>query len=163
MTDASEFRVTGGLVLAIFLGFFAVTIGVNALFIYLAASTHPGVEVDRSYVQGLDYNNVIAERAAQRERGWTAAIGAERDARAVEFTVRVRDAAGRPLNGLALTGTARRPRTDEGRRVLNFVDLGDGEYRAQAMGVVSGGWRVDIETRFPDGVPFRASRELVLE
>ena len=47
---------------------FGVTIGVNATFITLAMRTHPGEDVPRSYYQGLNFNDTLAQRR-ERRRG----------------------------------------------------------------------------------------------
>ena len=59
-------------VLVMILIFFGITIGVNATFITMALRTHPGEDVPRSYMQGLEYNETLENRRIQSELGWTA-------------------------------------------------------------------------------------------
>ena len=70
----SKFRLKGWHVLAGMIAFFGVIFSVNAFFITTALRTFPGEETRRSYVQGLAYNDVIAERQAQAALGWSAAV-----------------------------------------------------------------------------------------
>ncbi len=69
---SSGFRITGWHVLAGMILFFSTIIAVNAVFISLAVQSFPGEDQRRSYVQGLEYNDVIAQRRAQAALGWTA-------------------------------------------------------------------------------------------
>ncbi len=160
MSKSKEFRVTGRLVLFVILGFFTVTIGVNALFIHLALTTFPGVEADRVYAQSQNYNALLAQRSVQRSRGWTAAIGAERQAGDVDIVVEMRDANDAPVTGLVMAGLARRPRTDALSYPLAFEEVAAGRYLARVADLEPGAWRIDMRTAFRDGAPFEAVREV---
>ncbi len=52
--------------LIILLGFFIVMCCANAVFVYFALTTYAGTVTERPYEKGLDYNNVIAASAAQK-------------------------------------------------------------------------------------------------
>ncbi|PIR34034.1 MAG: hypothetical protein COV36_01470 [Alphaproteobacteria bacterium CG11_big_fil_rev_8_21_14_0_20_44_7] len=49
--------------------FFAVIFAVNAVFVYLATSTHTGVVTEDAYEKGLDYNKTIELVDKQNESG----------------------------------------------------------------------------------------------
>jgi nitrogen fixation protein FixH len=63
-------ELTGGKVLAIFVGAFGVIIAVNLFMAYSALSTFPGLEVQNSYVASQGFN---ARLAKQRALGWDVA------------------------------------------------------------------------------------------
>ena len=70
-----DFKLTGQHVLAMMLGFFGLIIAVNALFIFLALETWTGLVSDKAYVEGLSYNEKIAEGRRQAALGWTVDLG----------------------------------------------------------------------------------------
>lgn len=61
---------TGRMVFAIIVAFFAVVIGVNVLMARLAAQTFRGVTNSHAYTDGLAYNREIAAAHAQDALGW---------------------------------------------------------------------------------------------
>lgn len=136
------FRLTGKHVLAIILAFFGVTIAVNGFFISAAVRSFPGEDVPRSYVQGLHYNETLAEREAQAALGWRASadfvvVGAQ-----PVVEVRLIDRNGAPIDGASLTGELRRPAEQASDAVLVFEGVGDGRYRAAAGELQAGRWEV---------------------
>jgi nitrogen fixation protein FixH len=154
--------IRGRHVLAGILGFFGVTIAVNATFVTLAIGTFSGTVSDEPYVQGLHFNEQLAARAAQAERGWTADFELVRGQGVeTEVVLFVRDAGGRAVTGLAVEGALGRPATGAEDRSLEFVQAGDA-YVAPADALEAGAWVVSAETRFDDGAPFSASARLWL-
>lgn len=68
---ASTARIlTGRMVLAILVVFFAVVIGVNVLMARLAAQTFRGLASNHAYAEGLAYNREIEAAHAQDALGW---------------------------------------------------------------------------------------------
>lgn len=65
-----SFRLTGRHILAIFLAFFAVVIGVNILMASFAVSGFGGTVVDNSYVASQRFNGWLDTAKAQRALGW---------------------------------------------------------------------------------------------
>ena len=59
---------TGRKVLLLFIGFFSIVFLVNGVMIHLALKTFPGVEDQRPYERGLNYDREIAQARAQAER-----------------------------------------------------------------------------------------------
>jgi nitrogen fixation protein FixH len=79
--------------------FFGVIFVVDGVFIARAVGTFPGEDVPNSYVQGIDYNQTIAQRAVQKQLGWTAEVGfGDRSPRTL--IVRIMDASGSPVSDL---------------------------------------------------------------
>ena len=105
-TDAGDdkgFRLTGGKVLAILLTCFGIVFAVNGLMVHYALSTFRGQTTEHPYERGLSYNSEIEAARAQAARGWSLAAHVERDGAGVaHVSVEARDAAGQPLQGLAI-------------------------------------------------------------
>lgn len=80
-------------------GFFAVMFAVNGVFIWRAVATFPGEEVEKSYLQGVNYNQTLAQRAVQAELGWGAEVGVDSEAGG-QLLVRMLDQTGSPIGNL---------------------------------------------------------------
>lgn len=150
----SRFRVKGWHVLAGMIAFFGVIIAVNTVFITLAVGSFPGEETKRSYVQGLAYNDVIAEREAQAALGWRAAANLT----PTQVLISVVDADGVPVANLRFEGALQHPADMERDRVLAFEELRPGVYAADAQGLAEGQWRLTAEAE--GDTPFALEREL---
>src|SRR5690606_26303783 len=112
----SRFELNGWHVLAGVVGFFAVIIAVDLVFVIQAVRTYPGEVSVTPYEDGLAYNKRIAQLEAQEQLGWTAGVAAEPGA----VLVKLRDEQGRPLTGLTVTGKLKRPATEVGAKSLTF-------------------------------------------
>ncbi len=153
-TEESGFRIKGWHVLAGMAGFFGVVFTVNAIFITLAFDTFPGEDTRRSYVQGLAYNDVLEERAAQAELGWSASanLTAER------VLVEVRDTDGQPVRSLRLAGTLRHPANMQLDRDLTFTEVRAGVYAAGVADLPEGRWELNAEAE--GETPFAVEADL---
>jgi nitrogen fixation protein FixH len=150
----SKFRLKGWHVLAAMVAFFGVIFSVNAFFITTALRTFPGEETRRSYVQGLAYNDVIAEREAQAALGWTAAANLT----PTQVLVAVNDADGAPVSNLQLVGALQHPANMQLDRALVFEELRPGVYAAAAQSLDEGLWTLTAEAE--GDTPFALEREL---
>ena len=162
--DDGGFRLTGWHVLAMLCGFFAVIFTVNFIFVSKAVSTFPGEDVRKSYVQGINYNDALAARAAQAELGWQAEMGVLGTGDTRQLVVRLLDDQGAGLSSLDVVVTARRLATDDADTVLTLTPLGDGEYAADASGLGAGVWDMRLET-FRSGEeasPFAAQKRIMV-
>lgn len=141
-------EITGKHVLAALVVFFGIVIATNVVFVRLAVTTFPGEEVKKSYYQGLNYNDVLSDKAQQAEDGWRMQLVAppHSGAEAV-LEVRLLDHQGRPIFGADLTGDIVRPMTDRGRQNLSFDALPDGLYRARLQGLEKGAWDLALVAR----------------
>ena len=156
------FVVKGHHVLAMLLGFFGVTIAVNAAFVTYALDTFTGEDVPRPYLQGLAYNDTLSAHAAQAKLGWHATIDVERDGRDAVIDVVLNDKAGNPQTGLSLSFVLRRPTNAALDRSLALTESGQGRYSAHVAGVAAGQWDIVARATAPDGTPFEATRRVVL-
>ncbi|PWE18483.1 ferredoxin [Marinicauda salina] len=149
--------ITGKHVLIGMIAFFAVTIAVNATFITLAVRTFSGEEVERSYVQGLAFNQVLEERRAQAARGWEAAVDIDAD----RVIVSVSDPEGGPVGGLELAGALRHPADTSRDVILDFVERETGVYIAEPGAVPPGAWTLAAEGE--NGPAFSLRRRMFVE
>ena len=137
------FEVRGWHVLAAMLAFFGVVIAVNVAFAVIAVRSFPGEDVRRSYLQGLQYNDTLAERRAQADLGWRAAAALVAGAAdSAEVRIRLTDRDGAALDALAVVGDLQWPTDARFDRALVFSPIGDGVYVAQAGHVHAGRWRL---------------------
>jgi nitrogen fixation protein FixH len=150
--NATSFELRGWHVLAAVLAFFGAVIAVNVVFAVYAVQSFPGEDVRRSYLQGLQYNDTLAERRAQAALGWQArAALRERDGGAVvEVTLSTRD--GVPVDGALLTGDLQWPAASQFDHNLTFEPAGDGRYVAQVGELRAGRWRLRANAERGEGV-----------
>lgn len=152
--EPPRFVIKGHHVLFGLIGFFGVTIAVNVLFITLALRTFSGEDTPRSYVQGLEYNEVIEARRMQAEIGWQAAVYLEDE----QVFVALESAEGEPVSGVFLEGRLRHPADTALDRPLAFHEREPGVYVAEARDLPEGVW---ILTAQVDGArPFEMEHRL---
>lgn len=158
------FRITGRHVLAGMVGFFLVIIAVNAVFITLAVRSFPGEKEEKSYLQGLHYNETLKARAAQAANGWTAEIrkAALVDDRAV-IELTFKDQSGAPIYDLDITGVIARPADDDYDQEIVFTALGGGLYTAELTGMAAGAWALKARAEHRNAEPFEFETKLYLE
>lgn len=128
-------ELTGRKVLIIAVSAFAVVLAANLAMLFAATGTFPGLVVENSYRAGVGWNDRAAEQAAH---GWTVAVAVD----GAELRVKVTDAGGAPVRGLAIAATVGRPATDREDRRLLLAPAG-GIYRAPVT-LSRGLWRVEI-------------------
>ncbi|MGB3625456.1 MAG: FixH family protein [Henriciella sp.] len=152
-------KLKGWHVLLIMLGFFGVMFAVNGVFLYSAITSFPGEDVEKSYVQGLDYNSTLEARRAQAEAGWTVRAGVEAGTLIVELGA----AEGEPVSTLAVTATLRRLVTDADDLIVALQPAGSrGRYESELPGLDTGRWEILIEARRKDGSLAASARKEVL-
>lgn len=144
-----SFEIRGWHVFAGMLGFFAIVIGVNVTFATVALRSFPGEDVRRSYLQGVHFNDRLAERRRQSDLGWRAraALKHAEGGAVVEVILSGRD--GAPLRGIALAGALQWPTDARHDRALAFEAAGDGRYVARLGALPNGRWR--LRARAADG------------
>ena len=151
---------TGGGVLLWLGGFFGLIFVTNAFFITVAVKTFRGEDEHRPYLQGVQYNRTLADRAAQARLGWHATIDGHRlaDGR-TEIRVALRGQDGSMETGVKLVGELRHPADENRDQVLRFSEVRSGLYAARVQSS-RGNWDVLVSSQGRD--PFRASRRLWL-
>jgi nitrogen fixation protein FixH len=155
-------QLSGGHVLGVLLGFFALILAANAAFIYFAIKSYPGEKEPKSYRQGLLYNEVLTERALQAALGWSAAIDEIRmEGAETALVVSFHGGGGQPLEGLTLAGTLQRPASSEGAHEFAFEPLGGGRYRA-VVASPRGAWDLTVVASSAAGDRFQFTNRVVL-
>jgi nitrogen fixation protein FixH len=155
-------KLTGRHVLIMVLAFFGVMIAANVIFISAAVKSFPGVAEEKSYFQGLHYNDTLAERTAQSLLGWRAEVSeVTRDGAAGAIVVRMTNANGAALSGLVLTGALKRPTHSTEDQALAFDYLGDGAYRAEIKAFAAGAWDLTARAENSDGDAFDIDARIV--
>jgi nitrogen fixation protein FixH len=142
--DSSEFRITGRMVFAGLVAFFAVVFGVNAIMIHAAISTFGGVETESSYRAGLAFANEMASAQAQDARHWNVTAQAALNGDTTRVEVTARDAAGRPLSDLAATAALVHPTDRRADHAVPLTSDGAGLFRGQTA-AAAGQWDLVIE------------------
>lgn len=153
MSSAAKNRqeIKGWHVLAAMLAFFGAVIAVNATFVVFALSSFPGEDVRRSYLQGVQYNDTLAERRTQDALGWRAAADFVRESEGATLEVQLLDRQGRPLNGALIQGELRWPADARRDHAVAFAPIGDGRYRAEVRGLTEGRWLLRARAERGDG------------
>lgn len=149
-------------VLAIISAFFMVMFAVNGVFIWRAVTTFPGEQVEKSYLQGIDYNSTIARREAQEALGWVAEIGVDAT-QDDQLLVRMTDRSGSPLGDLDIR--VREHRFGEAADVAySLRSVEPGAYGALLPEAAGGRTEfvVDVRRRGEDEIIFTARKTLVL-
>jgi nitrogen fixation protein FixH len=155
---------TGRTVLFCLLVFFGVIIGINTLMMVLAISTMPGLENERPYQAGIDYNADIEAARAQATRRWKVASHVDRDARGrAAVKVVARDSDGAPLTSLAVTVRLLRPTDQRADRTVSLTERENGSYLGEVADVAPGLWDIELDAdRGPERM-FRSKNRITLE
>ncbi len=155
--------ITGKHVLFAIVVFFAIIFAANAVFITLALQSFPGETEKHAYVQGLRYNEVLAEREAQAALGWRAEVSrVERAGDGAIIELRLYDAAGQVLSGLRIEGALRRPVQDHEDTALVFTSTPGGAYRAAAA-LTPGVWDLTAEAASENGAKLNIAARIIVE
>ncbi|MDA1099285.1 MAG: FixH family protein [Proteobacteria bacterium] len=160
---------TGRKALAMLLGFFAVILVVNGIFLYFALSSFSGLSTENAYVKGLNFNRTLARGRTQQAAGWqvTATATQTVPGRQLVLHVRVEDRHGRPLEDLNLSGQLRRPTHQASDLALAFAAAGNGDYRAVTGAMPPGQWDLRLLAqagdRAHDGIDYRWRKRLWLK
>ena len=159
----TEFRLTGKHVLVTMISFFLVILVVNIVFINFAVKTFPGEKEEKSYLQGLNYNDRLTKRAEQATLGWRVTIeNATLTGDRVQLTVTVNDADGAPLSGLFVTGILSRPASAIEDQPFAFKETSNGEYIA-SLSSDAGVWDLEGKATNLHGDEFDFSSRLILQ
>ncbi len=151
-------------VLFALVAFFTVDIAVNVLFVTRAVGTFPGEETPNSYVQGIDFNQTLAQRKAQAALGWNAEVGVDTTS-AQRLVVRMYVADGAALAGLSVEASVHCIGREAQDQVLSLSEMAAGEYSVPLA--LDAPCRLEVEIRARRGgeeapVSFKARKTLVL-
>ena len=143
------------------IGLFGVVIAVNLVFVYFALETFTGVTTENPYQEGLAYNEVLAARDAQRDLGWQGQVSYGRsDSAPWRIAVTLRDRDGRPLPGLSLDGSLRRPTHAGLDQPLSWRETAPGSYTAEVALPELGNWDLLVSASEGGSPPFEMKARL---
>jgi nitrogen fixation protein FixH len=155
---------TGRTVLFGLIGFFGFAFAANAVFVWLAATSWSGLSTQDAYRKGLDYNAVLARAEAQRALGWQATSGfVAGNGNTGRLSVTLKTAAGRPIEGHAVTAAFRRPVVEGLDFTVSLAGTGDGVYSADIGFPAPGQWDVRIEVARPGAQAYLLDTRLWLK
>lgn len=144
----------------IFVAGFGVVFVVNGLLTYFATTTFNGLETSGAYEKGLAYNDEIAAAEAQAALGWTASFTAEGgpapapgvSLRPTQLALTMSDRDGRPVTGLSVTVTIRRPTVATMDVTVTLPATDAGTYGGTVVLPQAGQWEVRVIARRGDDV-----------
>ncbi len=156
--------ITGKTVLIWLLGFFAVVFVANAIFLWLAFGSFPGVVVESSYKAGQGYNKDIAAAKAQAKLGWQVQTELSRTTTTnARLEVSAFDKSDAALTGLKFSATLQHPTHESGDISLTLVEDAAGKYSANVENVAAGNWNLILEAHSDDKRVFRSENRLFLK
>ena len=136
--------------------FFGVMISVNATMVTLALRSHPGEDVERSYTQGINYNETLERRRIQESLGWQARFNVVEN----RLLLQMSDREGNPLSDLVLAGSMRHPTRTALDCPIMMESMGEGRYEIDLPCVLEGRWSVRLASQ--NLPPFEVEYNLVL-
>lgn len=153
-------EVTGRLVLASVLAFFAVIVAVNMLMATLAVSTFGGVETRNAYQAGLSFSREIASAREQAARDWhVEAKLSPWTPEGVTVDVAPRDAKGRSIGAVEVTVTFVHPASRRQDIATALTPIATGAYRGSAA-VSRGQWDLVVEVARDGARLFRSKSRI---
>lgn len=150
-TARKPFTLRGVHVLMCMLAFFGTVIAVNITFAVIAVRSFPGEDVPRSYLQGVQYNQTLADRRAQAAIGWQARADFSETADGPRLEVRLNQRDGAAVDGGEVSGVLRWPADARRDIALSLEPQGDGLFVARVPGLTPGRWRLRAHARDQSG------------
>ena len=143
------FVLKGWHVLLMLVGFFFFMFVVNGIFLWAAITSFPGEDEQKSYMQGLHYNETIEARKVREAEGWTAQVGLAGAGAEQSLVIRLFDNSGAPLAAESVSAQIRRTATEMRDEDLVLERIGAGEYAASVGHLERGLWEARIEAQIP--------------
>ncbi len=154
-------KLTGWHVLFILCVFFGVMVAVNVVFTVFAVKTFPGEQVEKSYVQGIHYNDVLKDKERQAALGWAAEIGFEKqDNGAPRLVSNWFDKSGEPMTQLTVNAKIVREVSEEGMSEFTLSADGPGRYYSDMSELGAGIWRIEVTAANSDNEIVTAHKTL---
>ncbi|WP_281926511.1 FixH family protein [Roseibium album] len=156
--------ITGKTVLIWLLGFFGVIFAANAVFIYLALGSFPGVVVESSYEAGQGYNQELAAAKAQEQLHWQVSSEVVRSTDDTwKLVVHAADAEATPLYGIDINVLLRRPAQEMADVEANLRADGGGRYVADLEHLPAGNWTLVLEIEQDGNRKFKSENRIFLK
>jgi nitrogen fixation protein FixH len=152
---------TGRVVLACLIAFFAVISIANGIMIRAAVTTFGGVETSSSYQAGLAFARESAAAQAQDALRWQVAAKVQPMGAGTSVEIDALDAEGRPLTGLQATAHLSHPTDRRADQAVALSEGTSGRFRGTTAAIV-GQWDVVIELARDGERVFRSRNRVVL-
>lgn len=161
-TGQTGFRLTGRMVLLILVGFFSVVVVVNVFMAYVAVNTFSGLQSQRPYETGLNFNHSIKSAQVQQQQHWQVTSHYERQTDGqVALTLSVRDAQGKPVEGVQTKVSLLSPVNAANDVIFDLSAKGPGELSGAAK-AEAGQWDLVIEIKKEAEEVFRSVSRISL-
>ncbi|MGE4217930.1 MAG: FixH family protein [Alphaproteobacteria bacterium] len=154
---------TGRRVLALLVGFFGAVTAVNAVMIWLALDSFPGVSSPNAFREGLDWNRHLAAKDEQIGLGWQVDVDLRGEGARRTVVARFRDGAGAGLSGMEVTARLIRPVAQGHDATVSLAERVPGEYAAEVETPLTGHWRLTVEAVQAGEPVWRMERDLWLK
>ena len=126
-----------------FIAFFVCLAALEIWFVTLANRSFTGLVTDEAYTIGVNYNEVLAQREAERQLGWaTSFVFVQGDGLDGRLTLSIRDADGTVLLADEIRATAERMSRFPQIQTVNFERQTGGDYVADLEVPLAGRWFV---------------------
>jgi len=129
----------------IFFIFFAVIVGMNVFYIYLANKSWRGVITKDAYERGAAYNEVITQNKKQQTMGWKVDMKYKRlDEKSGSLLVKLSDKNSAIIKDANIRAELKRP-TQEGFDFKAPLVFKDGIYEAKISFPMKGQWDIELD------------------
>ncbi|MDK1376802.1 MULTISPECIES: FixH family protein [unclassified Sinorhizobium] len=124
-----------------FIFFFILLAGFEVWFVALANRSFTGVVTDNAYAIGLNYNEVLAQREAEKRLGWKTTLSFDEGEKlGGRLTLRVHDADGQLLIADEVRATAERMSRFPQIQAVQYDRQPNGDYVADLSVPLAGRW-----------------------
>ncbi|MBI3196883.1 MAG: FixH family protein [Rhodospirillales bacterium] len=144
----------------LFVGGFAIVVGVNAIMITFAVGSFSGLYTPKPRERGLHYNAVVAEQKVRDTLGWR--IDTTWRAETGRLELAVSDAAGQPLAGARVSAELVRPAEKRPPVGVTLAMTDPGKFAGFIELPVRGNWDLDVIIE-RDGNRFAQTRRVFLK
>jgi len=120
-------------------------VAVNATLIYFAEHTFSGLDTEKYYQEGVDYNVSLKDAAASAALGWRAVTAIETYGAQRRVRVSIADKSGAPVVGLTVSLHLVRPISTAFDQVLKLEPAAPGVYGADVDLPALGAWELRLE------------------
>jgi len=153
-------QITGRMVLIGFILFFGTITAVNAVLMYFALNTWPGLVTEDAYTKGLNYNDTIATSESQRRLAWNIDVSFERGK---GLRIHIADKNQSPVTKLSIEAALTRPLGDHNIEVLIMSEIQPGLYEAEFSTPLPGRWMADVKAVSSDGSTSTSRHEIMVK
>jgi nitrogen fixation protein FixH len=160
--NACAHPLTGRVVLLWVIAFFATISIANAVMIRAAVTTFGGVETGRAYQAGRLFEREVEAARAQDARHWQVKANVHRSGELALIEIEARDAAGKPLSGLAASAALHHPTNARADHVVPLAEGAPGRFSGTAE-TAPGQWDVLIDFSRDGERVFRSRNRIVLK